>query len=93
MTTNSGYKLVLTTLINPFHKPFVNDFHLETNLVLHREAFIFTFTSFPHLSSNGPLDMVYELLPNCFVLNNFFNGFDYFFETSLVVMFLHQYDA
>jgi hypothetical protein len=62
MTTNSGYKLVFTTLINPFHKPFVNDFHLERDLVLHREAFIFTFTSFPHLSSNGPLDMVYELL-------------------------------
>ncbi len=77
MMTNSNYKLVLTTLINPFHKPFVNDFHLETNLVLHKEAFFFTFTRSPHLSSNGPLGMVYELLSNCFVLNNFFNGFDF----------------
>jgi hypothetical protein len=40
MMTNSGYKLVFTTMINLFHKPFVDDFHSKTNLVLHRETFI-----------------------------------------------------
>jgi hypothetical protein len=55
-------------MINPFHKPFVDDFHPEMDLVLHREAFMFTFTCFPHLSSSGLSGMVYELLPNCLSL-------------------------
>ncbi len=80
MTTSSGYKLVLTIVINPFHKPFVNDFHLEIDLVLHRKTLIFTFTCFPSFSSSVVSSMVYELLPNCFVLNDFASGFDFFLE-------------
>ncbi len=34
----------------------------------------------PRFSSNGPLGMVYELLQDCFVPNDFANGFDHFFE-------------
>jgi hypothetical protein len=41
--------------------------------------------------------MVFELLPNCFVPNDFASGFDYYFlryvGTLLAVMFLHQYHA
>jgi len=76
--------------------PFVNNFHLETNLVLDKKIFIFTLTCFPHLSSNDPSSMVYELLWDCFDPNDFANGFDFFFKhvgTSLVVMFFHQYHA
>jgi len=36
---------------------FVNDFHLETNLVLDSKTFIFPLTRSPH-----PSNMVYELL-------------------------------
>jgi hypothetical protein len=41
---------------------FVDNFHLETDLVLDRKAFIFALTCSPHLSSDGPSSMVYELL-------------------------------
>jgi hypothetical protein len=58
---------------------FVDDFHLKTNLVLDREAFIFALTHSPCLSFNGPLGMVYELLQDCFVLDDYANGFDFFF--------------
>jgi hypothetical protein len=40
----------------------VDNFHPKTNLVLNREAFIFALTHSSHLSSIGPLVMVYELL-------------------------------
>jgi len=42
--------------------PFVDDFHLETNLILDREAFISTLTHSPSFSFNGLSGMVYELL-------------------------------
>jgi hypothetical protein len=38
--------------------PFVNDFHLEMDLVLDKDAFISTLTRFPCLSSSSPLGMV-----------------------------------
>jgi hypothetical protein len=60
--------------------PFINDFHFETEVTLNREAFIFALACSPCLSSNGPLDTVYKLLQNCFVLNDYMNGFDLFFE-------------
>jgi hypothetical protein len=59
--------------------PFVDDFHPNTNLVLDREAFIYALTCSPHLSSNGPLGMVYELLQDCFVPDDFTSGFVFFF--------------
>ncbi len=42
--------------------PFVDNFHPETDLVLEKKTFIFALTCSPHLSSNGPSSMVYELL-------------------------------
>jgi hypothetical protein len=60
---------------------FVNDFHLEMDHVLDKEAFIYVLPRFPCLSFDGPLRMVYELLRDCFVLDNFVSGFDFFFET------------
>jgi hypothetical protein len=47
---------------------------------LDRETFISTLTRSPHLSSDDPLGMVYELLWDCFVPNDYVNGFDFFFE-------------
>jgi len=69
---------------------FVDDFHLETEVTLNQEAFVSTLACSPPLSSNGPSGMVYELLQNCFVLDDFVNGFDLFFEVCkhlLEVMF------
>jgi hypothetical protein len=60
--------------------PFINDFHLKTNLVLDKETFIFTLTHFPHLLSGGPLGMVYELLWDCFDPNDSTSGFDFFLK-------------
>ncbi len=60
--------------------PFVNDFHLEMNLVLDKKAFIYMLPCFPRLSFNNPSSMVYELLKDCFVLDNYGNDFDIFFE-------------
>jgi hypothetical protein len=60
--------------------PFINEFHLEIEVTLNREAFISALACSPCVSSIGPLDMVYELLQNCFVLNDYMNGFDLFFE-------------
>ncbi len=42
--------------------PFVDNFHLKTDLGLDREIVIFVLTHSPHLSFSGPLGMVYELL-------------------------------
>jgi hypothetical protein len=60
--------------------PFVNDFHPKMNFILDRKTFIFTLARSPCLLSNSPLGMVYELLQDCFVLNDFGSGFDLFFE-------------
>jgi hypothetical protein len=40
----------------------VNDFRLRMKVTLDRKAFVYTLTRSPHLSSNGALNMVYELL-------------------------------
>jgi len=58
---------------------FVNDFHPEIKVILAQEAFIYILAHSPHLSSNGPLGMVYELLCDCFVLDDFVSGFDLIF--------------
>jgi len=47
--------------------PFVHDFHLEIEVTLNWEIFVFALTHSPHLSSSGPLNMVYELLREYFV--------------------------
>ncbi len=48
-------------------------------VTLDQKAFISALVRSPHLSSSGPLGMVYELLQNYFVLNDFGSGFDIFF--------------
>jgi hypothetical protein len=58
--------------------PFVDNFHPKIDLVLDIEAFIFALTRSPHLSFNGPSNMVYEFLRDYFVLNNCATGFDFF---------------
>jgi hypothetical protein len=60
--------------------PFVDDFNPKMDLVLDRKAFIFVLTHSPRLSSNSPLNMVYELLRYCFVPDDFASGFDLFLE-------------
>ncbi len=42
--------------------PFVDDFNPKMDLVLDGKAFIFASLHSSHLSSNNPLNMVYELL-------------------------------
>jgi len=84
----------LHTLAKVDLPPFVDDFHLKTNFVLDGEAFIYALTCSPHLSSNGPLGMVYELLQDCFVPDDFTSGFVFFKKNSgtlFVVTFFHQY--
>jgi hypothetical protein len=53
-------------LPHPFIKvdflPFVNDFHLEMEVIFDQKTLIFTLVCSPHFSFDGPLDMVYELL-------------------------------
>ncbi len=53
---------------------FVDDFHLETNLILDRKTFIYALTRSPHPSS-----MAYELLQDCIVPNDYANN-PFFFE-------------
>jgi hypothetical protein len=50
------------------------------DFVLDIEAFIFALTRFSHLSFYDSSNMVYELLWDCFVLDNFVGGFDFFLE-------------
>jgi len=60
--------------------PFMDDFHLEMKVILDQEAFIFTLACSPCLFYGDLLGMVYELLRDCFVLDDFANGFNLFFE-------------
>ncbi len=84
LATPSGKTITTPHHLHPLVEvdfpPFVDDFHLEMDLALDKEAFIFALTHSPHLSSNNPSGMVYELLRDCFVPNHFVNGFDLFIE-------------
>jgi hypothetical protein len=60
--------------------PFVDDFHLKTQIILDQRTFISALACSPPFSFVGPLGMVYELLQNYFVPNDFTSGFDLFFE-------------
>jgi hypothetical protein len=76
--------------------PFVDNCHPKMDLVLDRKAFIFALTHSQRFSFDGILDMVYELLWDCFVVDDYASGFDFFLryvDISFVVMFLHQYHA
>jgi hypothetical protein len=53
---------LLHPLVEVDFPPFFDDFHLETKVILDQEAFVFALVRSPHLSSNGPSNMVYELL-------------------------------
>jgi hypothetical protein len=59
---------------------FIDDFHLKMEVILNWEAFVFTVAHSPWFSSDGLSSMVYELLWDCFVPNDFANGFELFFE-------------
>ncbi len=53
---------------------FVDDFHPKTDFVLDTNAFIFALACSSRLSFDGPSSMVYELLQDCFVPDDFANG-------------------
>jgi hypothetical protein len=59
---------------------FIDDFHLKIEITLNQKAFNSALVHSPHFSSNGPLSVVYELLRDYFVQNDFMSGFDLFFE-------------
>jgi len=59
---------------------FVDDFHLGMKLILDREAFVFALACSHYLFSSRPLGVVYELLWNCFIINDPMSGFDLFFK-------------
>ncbi len=48
-------------------------------VILYQKAFIFALVRSPHLSSHSLLGMVFELLQDYFVLDDFGSGFDLFF--------------
>jgi hypothetical protein len=58
--------MVTFCLFHPLAKStsplFVNDFRPKIKVILAQEAFISILAHSPHLSSNGPLGMVYEFL-------------------------------
>jgi hypothetical protein len=49
-------------------------------VILDRKTFISTLACSPRFSFSGLLYMVYELLRNYFVINDYASGFDLFFE-------------
>ncbi len=59
---------------------FIDDFHREMEVTLNREAFIYVLAYLPCLSSGGISPIVYEFWQDCFVPNDFANGFNLFFE-------------
>jgi hypothetical protein len=63
---------------------------------LDRKTFIYALTRSPRLSSGSLSSMVYEFLWNCFVVDDFTIGFDFFLRYVgiwLVVIFFHLYHA
>jgi hypothetical protein len=65
-STPSVKTIVALRRLHPLVKvdlpPFVDNFHPKTNFILHIEALVYALKHFPHLSLDGPLGMVYELL-------------------------------
>jgi hypothetical protein len=59
---------------------FVDEFHPKTKVILNQEAFNFALVRSPCPSSNGPSNVVYELLQYYFVPYDFANGFNLFFN-------------
>jgi hypothetical protein len=57
--------------------PFVDDFHPKKDFVLDKKTFIFSLACSSRLSFDGPSSMVYELLQDCFIPDDFANGFDF----------------
>jgi hypothetical protein len=68
LTTPSTETIVAFCHLHPLAKvdfpPFVDDFHLNMDLVLDRKAFILI--HFPHLSFDSPSGMVYETFVRLF---------------------------
>jgi hypothetical protein len=61
------------------------------DLVLHKEAFLFALmhSSCSRFSSDNFFNMVYELLQNYFVPNDFASGFDFCFEICRHIVGCH----
>ncbi len=70
--------------------PYVDNFHLETKVILDWEEFVFVLVHSPCLSFGGLLNMVHELLWNHLVPDDSTNGLDLFLRyvgTLFEVMF------
>ncbi len=67
--------MVVLHLLHPFAEVyfilFCWRFHFEMNVILNWEAFVSTLVHSLHFFFDDPLGMVYELLWNCFISNNF----------------------
>jgi hypothetical protein len=61
-----------THLLRTNLPPFVDDFHPKMKVFLNWNTFVSTLARSPCLYSDGP--------PNCFVLDGFRSGFDFFFK-------------
>ncbi len=90
--------MLVLSLLHPFAKVnlflFLEDFHFWTNVIFNWEAFVSTLVCSSHFSFIDPLGIVYELLQNCFLSNNFVNGLIFFSRyvgTLFEVMFHFQY--
>ncbi len=58
----------------------INNFHPKTDLVLDKKTFIFTMAHSSNLLFGDLLNIMYELLRDCFFLDDSINDFDIIFE-------------
>jgi hypothetical protein len=77
-TQNGSKKHQLASLISGRSKVKVTPFSITIDFVLDIEVFIFALTSFSCFLFDDFFNMVYELLSDYFVLDNFVGGFDFF---------------
>jgi hypothetical protein len=71
----SAFNILVVPLVETITA--IRHFHPKTNLVLDREANIYVLMCSPCLSSSSLLGMVYEILWDSFILDDFIDGFDF----------------
>ncbi len=81
-------------LVALWKRPWVEPITTWRNDYFKLGGIYFHFDMFITFSSSHPLGMVYKFLQDCFVVEDFARGFDYFCryrDTLPVIMFLHPY--
>ncbi len=81
-----GVLRLLHSLVEVDLPPFVNDFHHKIEVNLDQKTFIFSL--FVH-HVFFQMALMYELLQNCFVQNDFMNFFYLFFEVCEYIVWGH----